>query len=292
MEKDRTTGVFLAFFSYLIWGLTPIYWKLFSTAGSFELLCHRIIWAFFISVAMIFIGREQRNFIVTLKDKKSIFWIVFRTVLLAVNWYVYLWAMGHGRVLEASLGYYLNPLVSIFLGVIFLNERLSKLGWFAVAFAAAGVAAKTFLVGHFPVVSVALAFSFGLYGLLKKKSSERSIVGMTMEAMFMFPFALFYFFKIESNGTGTFIASNMQMKLLFVTTGIITVLPLTLFAKGVKSIPLTWIGFLQFIAPTLMLFSGLFLYKENFSVYELSGFVLVWLGIFLFLISALKKKKT
>ena len=189
-------------------------------------------------------------------------------------------------MLEASLGYYLNPLVSIFLGLLFLRERLTPMQWIAVGFAAAGVALKTILVGRFPLVSVILAFSFGFYGLMKKKGTDGSIVGMTVESFILLPLSGLYLIFIESTGSGSFLTGDIIMKLLFVTTGLITVVPLILFAKGTSRIPLTWIGFLQFLAPTMMLLFGIFVYHETMSIFDLLGFASVWIGIVIFLVSS------
>ena len=288
MDK-KTSGVIYAVSAYLLWGFTPLFWKLFSGIPALELMAHRVFWAFFVSAATIVVLGHSSRFKTVLADRKSVLYILIRTVFLAVNWYTYIWAVSSGRVLEASLGYYLNPLVSIFLGLIFLRERLSRLQWAAVGFAAAGVAVKTFSVGVFPVVSVILAVSFGLYGLMKKKSSEGSIVGMGVESLILLPLSSFAVVFMEVSGQGSFICSGFLMKLLYISTGLVTVLPLILFAKATSRIPLTWIGFLQFLAPTLMLIFGITVYGETLTRLELVGFFSVWIGIVLFLVSSRKR---
>ncbi len=288
MENKRTAGVIYAAASYLWWGFTPVYWKFFSGIGSLEIIAHRIFWAFFVSLFMLGITGGFARFKKVLSDRSQMGWIILRTVLLGFNWYTYVWAISHGRVLEASLGYYLNPLVSIFLGLVFMKENLTGFQWAAVGFAAFGVILKTALVGSFPVVSVILAFSFGFYGLMKKKSADGSIVGMTIESFLLLPLAAFYLVFTEIAGTASFLSSGPGMKLMFFTTGIITVVPLVLFAKGTTRIPLTWIGFLQFIAPTMMLIFGIFIYHENMTVFDIFGFASVWIGIAIFLISSRK----
>ena len=291
MNNQRNIGVFYALSSYLIWGFTPIYWKLFAGVDSTEILAHRIFWAFFIALGTLGFTGGFGRFREVLKDRSQLGWIVLRTLLLAVNWYTYVWAVGHGRVLEASLGYYLNPLVSILLGLIFLKERLTALQWTAVAFAGVGVAFKTILVGGFPLVSIVLALSFGFYGLMKKKSTEGSIVGMMLESFILLPVAAGFLIFREVSGSGVFLEAGIGMKFLFATTGIITVFPLILFAKGASRIPLAWVGFLQFIAPTMMLLFGVLVYKETMSAYDLIGFIAVWTGIAIFLISSKKNRK-
>ena len=296
MDEKRTSGVLFAFSAYLLWGFTPLYWKLFSGVNSVVLLAHRVFWAFFVSIVMLVVSGGFSRFKSVLRDRKALGWIILRTVLLTLNWYTYIWAVGRGMVLEASLGYYLNPLVSILLGLVFLKERLNSLQWAAVGFAVAGVALKTILVGKFPLVSVVLALSFGFYGLMKKKGSEGSIVGMTIESMLLLPFSSAFLIFAGISGMDGFVTAGGGMKLLYITTGLITVIPLVLFAKGTSRIPLSWIGFLQFVAPTLMLIFGVVAYGEELSLYELAGFSSVWVGVILFVVSsrveAGKKLKT
>ena len=290
MDK-KTSGVLFAFSAYLFWGLTPLYWKIFSGISAEVLLAHRMFWAFFISAAMLILTGGIFRFKTILRERKGLGLIALRTVLLMVNWYVYIWAVSRGMVLQASLGYYLNPLVSILLGLVFLRERLTPLQWTAVGFAVAGVVLKTILVGSFPFVSVILALSFGFYGLLKKKGSDGSLVGMTIETMLLLPLSAAFLIFTEFRGTESFLAAAGGMKLLFITTGVVTVAPLILFANGTSRIPLSWLGFLQFVAPTLMLFFGVFLYGESLSGYELAGFAAVWVGVILFIISSRLKRE-
>ncbi|MDC7226428.1 MAG: EamA family transporter RarD [Spirochaetales bacterium] len=286
--EERKAGVIYATVSYLIWGFTPIYWQIFSGVDSMQILAHRMFWALFVSLAMLAVTGGLLQFKNGLLDRKRLGWSVLRALLIAGNWFTYVWAIGHGKILEASLGYYLNPLVSILCGLIFLQERLNKLQWAAVGFAVVGVTLKTILVGSFPLISVLLALQFGIYGLLKKKSTEGSLAGLAIECLLLLPVSLFYLIFVEVNGSGSFLAADGLMKLMYVTTGIITVVPLFMFSKGAMRIPLTWIGFLQFIAPTMMLLFGVFLYGEDLSVYELTGFAAVWIGIVLFLFSSRK----
>jgi chloramphenicol-sensitive protein RarD len=281
----KKTGILYALSSYFIWGFTPIYWSIFSGINSLEILSHRIFWACILTCIFFAATGRLGEFGSVLKDRKRMGWIVLRALLLAVNWYTYVWAVSHGRILEASLGYYLNPLVSIFLGLIFLQERLNKMQWVAVGFAVAGVALKTIIVGTFPVVSIVLAFSFGIYGLMKKTSTEGSIIGIASETLVLLPFATAFILFSELSGPASFIEAALWMKLAFVSAGIITVVPLFLFSKGTSRIPLSWIGFLQFIAPTMMMIFGLFIYHEALPLVELIGFTVVWIGLVIFIFS-------
>lgn len=287
MKNNRSVGVAYAILAYFIWGLSPLYWKLLSEIAPMELLCHRVFWAFLFVFFTLALRGNLGELFAIFKKKKGLGLFIVRTFLLATNWYTYVWAISNDRLLEASLGYYLNPLVSIFLGMIFLGERLSKPQWVAVGFAAIGVAFKTILAGGFPVVSVVVAFSFGFYGLMKKKNSEGSVVGMGMETLILLPLVFAYLIFSDFAGFYQFLYVDFGTKLLLVSAGLITIVPLIIFSKGLRRIPLTWIGFLQFLAPTIMFFFGLFLYKESFLFFDFFAFVLVWVGVAIFLFSSI-----
>ncbi|MBI9107773.1 MAG: EamA family transporter RarD [Spirochaetales bacterium] len=282
---NKKSGILYAFSAYLIWGFLAAYWKIFSGIPALEIMAHRMFWAFCIVFAVLLMSGKVRGVADVFRNRNTRWRVIIRAAILAVNWYTYIWAISNGYILEASLGYYLNPLVSIFLGLIFLQERLSKLQWAAVGFAIAGVALKTILVGMFPVIAVVLAFSFGLYGLMKKKSTEGSFIGVASETLVVLPFAAAYLLFSEITGPAHFVEASVWMKLLFATTGVVTVVPLFLFSKGTGRIPLIWIGFLQFIAPTLMMVFGIFMYHETLTAFDLAGFAAVWVGILIFLLS-------
>lgn len=285
MDKKIAGGALAAFSAYLIWGFLPLYWKLFYNVPSFVIMSHRIVWAFVFSfLALVLTGRLS-ELKTAFSSGRRIMMVVLRGVLLTVNWTIYIWGIGHGHVLEASLGYYINPLVSVSLGLIFLKERLNNYQKVAVGFAIAGVGVKTVLVGQFPVIAVSLALSFGLYGLLKKRSSETAVAGVASECLVIFPFALAYMIYSEMGGFGGFVPASGGMKILYSLAGIVTIIPLILFSAGSKRIPLFGIGFLQFIAPTLMMIIGLVKYGEVMSPFDLLGFIIVWIGIAVFIFS-------
>jgi len=284
MDKKQI-GILYAFSSYLIWGFLAAYWKIFTGIPALEIMAHRMFWAFFIALFVLLANGKARGIADVFRNRHARRRVIIRALILAANWYTYIWAISNGYVLEASLGYYLNPLVSIFLGLIFLQERLNKMQWAAVAFAIAGVALKTVLVGRFPLIAVILAFSFGFYGLMKKKSTEGSLVGVASETLVILPFAAAFLLFHEITGPSHFVEATIWMKLLYATTGLVTIVPLFLFSKGTGRIPLIWIGFLQFIAPTLMMVFGIVMYEETMSAFDLAGFAAVWVGIVLFLFS-------
>ncbi len=285
MDKKIVGGALSAFSAYLMWGFLPLYWKLFYDVPSFVIMSHRIVWAFVFSFMALAVSGRLSEFKAAFSSGRRIMVIVLRGILLAINWTIFIWGIGHGHVLESSLGYYINPLVSVSLGLIFLKERLNTLQKVAVGFAIAGVGVKTVLVGQFPVIAVSLALSFGLYGLLKKRSSESAVTGVALECMVIFPIALAYMIYSEIAGFGGFMPAGVGMKILYSLAGVVTVVPLVLFSAGSKRIPLFGIGFLQFIAPTLMMIIGLVLYGEVMKPFDLAGFVIVWIGVVIFMFS-------
>lgn len=223
---------------------------------------------------------------------KSTFSLLLSAILISVNWYVYIWAVNHDLMLEASLGYYINPLVSVLLGIIFLKERLNKMQTTAILIAAAGVIISTVQYGSFPVVAFVLAFSFGFYGLIKKRMSFTSAIGLTIETLLLAPAALVYLFFFLKEPVVTMNPSSFGSLGLLFFAGVFTAVPLLLFSEGAKRIPLYQVGILQYIAPTITLFLGLFVYHEHLSAAKIVTFLCIWVAILLFTTSQLRMKKT
>ena len=279
MEQQR--GIWFGISAYAFWGLTPIFWNLVS-ADAASLLLHRIVW----SVPILFlIVTERRQWSVLRRSYTT--WrprltTVAAALLLTVNWGIYVWAVTNGHIVEASLGYFINPLVSVALGVVVLHERLRPLQWSAVGIAVAGVATMGFLVGVPPWISLALAFSFGIYGLLKKHDvTPPPVVSLFGETTVLVLPALFLLLFVNEP-TGATFTSSPGTALFFFGAGLITVIPLLLFGAAAKRIPLSTLGFLQYIAPTLQLIVGLVVFGESISSAEMLGFVAVWTALGLF----------
>lgn len=220
------------------------------------------------------------------------FSLLLSAILISVNWYVYIWAVNHHLMLEASLGYYINPLVSVLLGIIFLKERLNKLQTIAILIAAAGVILSTIQYGSFPVVAILLAFSFGFYGLIKKRMSFTSAIGLTIETLLLAPAALVYLLFFLKEPVVTMNPNSFGSLGLLFFAGVFTAVPLLLFSEGAKRIPLYQVGILQYIAPTITLFLGLFVYHEHLSSAKIVTFLCIWVAILLFTTSQLRMKKT
>lgn len=288
-SADRWMGPSAAIGAYLLWGFMPIYWKWIHHSTAQEILAHRIIWSFvFMMIILPLTGNLKRLFLdirQLFAEPKRLITIIAASVFITVNWYTFIWAVGHGHVVGASLGYYINPLISVLLGIIFLKERLSLGQLISIVLAFIGVLMMTVQAGDFPWVSLTLAFSFGLYGLMKKTVRLRAMTGLTIETFVMTPAALCYLFLLDPHAGEAFPVSNPQQMLLLIGAGIITAVPLLLFAAGANRIPLAMVGFLQYIAPTLMLILGTLLYHEPFNRGHLLAFLLIWVSLLLFSLS-------
>ncbi|MGE7215294.1 EamA family transporter RarD [Priestia koreensis] len=291
--SDQSAGVIYTAIAYLLWGIFPLYWKLLSGVPSGEILAHRVIWSFVFMIVLLLVNRKIRVFFTTFKQllhkPKQFVMLVVASLLISANWGIYIWAVNQNHIIEASLGYYINPLISILLGIIVLKEKLNFWQGAAVLVAAAGVVFLTFNYGHFPWVSLALAFSFGLYGLAKKMISFEAEIGLTLETMMVTPLALIYIVILVVQGHSSFgTTGSIVTTLLMVGGGVATAIPLLYFAKGAKLIPLSMIGFLQYIAPTLSLLLGVFVYHEHFTYVHMIAFSCIWIGSVIFSLSHTK----
>ena len=285
MGKEKS-GVLLAISSYLIWGILPVYWKSIDNVPSAEILVSRVVWAFISTLLLILLlknGRYLFEDIKSLWKSKLNFWLLFlASVLISGNWFLYIWAVNNGFLVQTSLGYYINPLISVLLGVFFLKEKLSHAQKVAFILATIGVFILTFSYGQFPWLSFVLAISFAVYGLLKKQIKLDALRGLTIETFFITPLALGYYIWLFIDNQAVFLHSDVKTDTLLIFTGVATALPLVLFAKGAQRIPLYMLGFLQFIAPTMMLFLGVIIYKESFGTVDLFSFIFIWIGLILF----------
>jgi chloramphenicol-sensitive protein RarD len=281
-DQQQLNGVAYAFFAFLIWGLSPIYWKALDHVTAFEIILHRIVWSFVFLIPLALVGRQWAGFKAAVKSPKTLSVLLFTSVLVCTNWLLYIWAVNNGRVLQASLGYYINPLVNVVLGMVFLGERLRRLQVVAVLLAMLGVLNLTFRYGVFPWVSLALAFSFGFYGLVRKVADVGALVGLTVETMLLTIPAAIWMLNLYRAGSGTFTNAGVLTDLLLVGTGILTATPLLLFNLGAKRITLTTLGLVQYTAPSGMLMLGITLFNEPFTATQAITFGLIWtaLGVY------------
>ncbi|KFN01675.1 EamA family transporter RarD [Bacillus clarus] len=285
-------GIIYAAGAYTMWGILPIYWKWVGEIPAEEILAHRIVWAFVFMLVVLGVTRRFRQFLGELvnlfKRPKLLISLMIASILISGNWFVYIWAVNHNHVIEASLGYYINPLISILLGTVILKEKLNFWQYVAVCLAGVGVIILTVRFGSIPWIALSLAFSFGLYGLTKKLLNYDAMIGLTMETMLVTPLAVIYLFMAGAHGFGSFGSISMTSTLLLIGAGTVTALPLFYFAKGAQLIPLYMIGFLQYIAPTISLILGVFVFGEHFTSTHMMAFFFIWIALFVFSIAKTK----
>lgn len=290
MKKTETQkGTIYAGLSYFLWGLLPIYWKLLGNVNAKEILASRVLWSFIFMVSILFLTKKWGLFIQTIKgfvkNKKQMYALTIASLLISVNWFIYIWAVNSGHMIEASLGYYINPLISILLGMIVLKEKLNVYQYVSFILAAIGVLIISISHGQFPWIAISLALSFGLYGLAKKLINVDTAVGLTLETLVVAPVAAIYIVFLFIKGSNSFLTAGIQTDLLLIGAGVATAVPLLYFAKGAQKIPLSLLGFLQYIAPTLTLLLGVFVYNEHFSKIQLLSFIFIWSALTIYSLS-------
>ncbi|MTD42373.1 EamA family transporter RarD [Erwinia sp. CPCC 100877] len=271
------------FIAYVFWGIIPIYWKLMPSVAPLDILCYRIIWSFLFMLIYILATGKWALFSAetkaVLQDKKKLSAIVCAALLISVNWFTFIYTVSQGHVTQASLGYYMNPLVNVLLATLILKEKLSRSGLIACLLALAGVILLTVQTGEIPFASIIMAVTFSFYGLIKKGVSVSSYTGLTIETFVILPVALLYLLFFSQQG---FMTYGLATNLLVVGAGIVTAIPLLLFAEAAKRISYIILGFIQYVGPTLMLLSALFLYHEPYSAEQFIAFGFIWLGIAVF----------
>jgi chloramphenicol-sensitive protein RarD len=285
------SGVWYGIAAYCIWGLLTLYWRLFPHVPAIQVLGHRIVWAFVVLAAIIALSWSRRRHVVRLLTPRAIGLYAIAGALISVNWFLFLFAVNNGQVVASSLGYFITPLVNVLLGVIVLHERLRPMQWSAVALAFMGVAWLTAAYGGLPWIALALAGSFGGYGLVKKQAPLPSLEGLAIETAVLVVPAAIYLVALHRNGTGAFLTAGPLTDVLLVAAGGITVVPLLLFASAVRRVPLSVIGILQYISPTIQFLLGVFLIHEPFTKAQLSGFILVWLGLVVFGLDGVRTRR-
>ena len=275
-------GIVLAASAYLLWGLFPIYFHALGAVAPQELLAHRIVWSLGFLV-VILTSRQHWNWLPqVLRQPRVLGGFLASALLLSSNWLIYIWSVDAHRVIDASLGYFMNPLVSILLGALLLGERLRPVQWLAVVIAALGVAWLTWNAHGFPWIGIALALSFGFYGLLRKTAALGTLEGLVLETLLLFPVGAGYLGLTVWQGHSGFLAEPWDGRLLLLAAGPITAIPLLMFAAGARRIPLTTLGLLQYTAPTLQLLIGVWLFNEPFLGARLQGFAIIWVALALF----------
>ncbi len=275
-------GIWNAIGAYVMWGIFPIYWKLLDHVAAGEILGYRVVSSFILLSVVISFKREWTAWRQKTINRRTLPIYILTGILLGVNWLVYVWGVNAGHIVETSLGYFINPLISVLFGVIFLHERMRPAQWATIGMAGVAVLYLTIVYGSLPWIALTLATTFSLYGLLKKTAPLGALYGLTMETAVLFIPSLAYLLILQVQGSGSFEFSGSLMNILLVGSGLVTTLPLLMFARAARSIPLWMVGLLQYIAPTMQFLIGVLLYREPFSVERAIGFGIIWAALIVF----------
>ncbi len=281
-------GVLAGIGAYTLWGLFPIYWRLLEQVPAIEILAHRIIWSFGFVILILVLRSDWHWTKDVLHNRRTLLIYTLAAVLLSINWFTYIWAVNAGYVVEASLGYFINPLVNFLLGVIFFGEKLRRGQLAAVFLAVLGVIYLTVSYGSLPWIALVLAFTFGMYGLIKKTASLESLHGFSLETAVLFLPALGFLLYRDANGVGAFMHQEVSTTLLLVLAGPVTSIPLLLFGFAARTISLSMLGFVQYITPSLQFMLGVFVYHEPFPLSRLVGFSMIWLALLVYSVEGVR----
>lgn len=279
---STTSGLCAAVGAYLIWGLSPIYWKALASVPAYEILMHRMVWSFVFLIPLLLIQHKWQDFTAALKSPRIMAILTGTALIVSLNWFLFIWAINSGHILETSLGYYINPLLNVLLGMVFLRERLRRMQAVSVVLAAIAVGYLTLRYGRFPWVSLALALTFGTYALVRKVAPVGAVVGLAVETMLMTGPALIYLGHAQAAGTGSFLRAGPRIDLLLMGTALLTALPLVLFTTGARRLRLITIGLLQYIAPSCTFLLAVFVYGEPMAPARAGAFVLIWIALVIF----------
>lgn len=278
VRSERSLGLIFGLSAYVLWGLFPLYWPLLKPASAYEIVAHRAVWTLIFCLIVLAFHKKLRQTISQLRKPRIFFGLLTTTVLISINWIVYIWATNAGHVVEASLGYYINPLVIIAFGVILLKEKMRLGQWIAVGIATTGVAILTIDYGRLPWIALALALSWGSYGVIKKMLGLGALEGLAIEtALSFFPYLAFLLI-LESNGTGQF-GHHLGLTTLLIAAGAITAIPLLLFNGSTTRLPYTVIGLLQYITPTIQFSIGVWVRHEDMPAARWAGFAIIWCAL-------------
>ncbi|MBI6153581.1 EamA family transporter RarD [Serratia surfactantfaciens] len=285
--KQTRQGIFFALAAYFMWGIAPAYFKLIQQVPADEILTHRIIWSFFFMLALITLGRNWPKVRAACQNRKRLLLLALTALLIGGNWLLFIWAVNNHHMLEASLGYFINPLVNVLLGMLFLGERFRRMQWVAVALAFTGVLVQLWQFGSLPIIGLGLAFSFAFYGLLRKKIAIDAQTGMLIETLWLLPVAAAYLFLFADSPTSHLSANPWSLNLLLVAAGIVTTVPLLCFTAAATKLRLSTLGFFQYLGPTLMFLLAVTFYGETVGQDKLVTFGFIWAALILFTLDAL-----
>ena len=286
-DKSVKAGVIFALAAYTMWGIAPMYFKLLVSIPALEIVMHRIVWSVLVLCLLLVVRKKFNQVLNAMQDPKIITTLAISGLLLAVNWLIFIWAVNNDRMLDASLGYFINPLFNVLLARIFLQERLTRLQLLAVFVALAGVVFLVFSYGQLPWIALVLATSFSIYGLLRKKVTVDSMPGLFIESCIMLPFALLYWFVMDTS-SGNMLANSIDLNVILLLAGVVTTAPLLCFTAAARRIRYTTLGFFQYIGPSLMFLLAVLHYKEPLDASRIVTFVLVWSALLIYVYDSLR----
>jgi chloramphenicol-sensitive protein RarD len=289
--NEQARGFVLGVAAYLLWGLFPLYWPLLEPAGAIEILAHRVLWSVITMAVLVLALRRTPQLRAIFADRRRRSLLLVAAAVIAVNWGTYIWGVNNHRVVETSLGYFINPLVTVLMGVFILGERLRRCQWIAIGIASVAVVGITVEYGHPPWVALVLAFSFGTYGLAKKQAGVEAVESLTFETLALVPLAAIYLAVLGARGDGHFTTDGTGHALLLVSTGLITAVPLICFGAAAIRVPMTTIGLLQYLAPVLQFLLGVAVLGEHMTTMRWVGFGLVWVALAIFTVEALRHRQ-
>ncbi|MDI3534494.1 MAG: chloramphenicol-sensitive protein RarD [Thermosediminibacterales bacterium] len=284
-NNTTAVGILYAVMAFTVWGFLPIYWKLLNQIPAGQILAHRILWSFVFVFALLIFNGRLKGLKQVISNRKKLIGILFSAVIISINWGIYIWAVNSNHIIETSMGYYINPLITVFMGMVILKEKLYFWQIISLILASIGVLITTVQYGKIPWIALSLALTFALYGLGKKKINIDSMTGLALETFIIMPAALGYIILKQLNGTGILNMIPLSTTVMLLLSGIVTAMPLLWFAKGTKRIPLSMIGFIQYISPTINLFLGIFVFKEQFTNIHFLSFGFIWCGLILYSLS-------
>lgn len=281
----QTTGLLQAFAAYIMWGLFPLYWYFLAHLSASEIMSNRVVWSFILLALYLIVSKRLNHVYNGLRDKKVLGILLLTSIMISGNWLLYIWAVSNGYVIESSMGYYINPIVNIILGAIFLGERLRKYQYVAVGFVVLGVIITTLAYGKVPIIALALALLFAFYALLRKIVNIGAQAGLAIETALVFLPAMIYLLSLGTDNSILF--GTLSEQLLLIGGGLITMVPLVFLASALKVLSLSTIGFIQYISPTLQFLCGLFLFKEPFGLFQGISFIMIWIGLVIYTVEAI-----
>ncbi|MPW31362.1 EamA family transporter RarD [Agarivorans sp. B2Z047] len=284
-------GVIFALAAYIMWGFASIYFKSLSAVPAYEILAHRVLWSCVFVAVMLAVGKQWSAVSAVIKHPKQLAILALTSVLIGINWLIFIWAVNNDRMLDASLGYYINPLFNVVLGMLFLGERFRRAQWLAIGLALIGVLIQVISYGSLPWIAISLAVSFGLYGLLRKKVNLGALPGLFVETLWLLPLAAAYLWIFADSSTSHLVNNSLGLNALLLSAGIVTTLPLLCFAAAATRLRLSTIGFFQYIGPSLMFMLATSVYGEPLEPMKLLTFAFIWLGLAVFTWDAVGNKR-